>query len=417
MMAIGCVGQPTARPIASAASDAACPAPPRATPFEVGINPEVIDSLQRAAEAMKSDAFLIMRDGKVVHEWSYPGFRMPFNPQSITKAITGLGVGVLMDRGRITSLDTPLRETFPEFNTPDKQAVTLRMLMNHTSGLAADRGEAQFMKRGAEDVGAFVRRQPMAEPAGTTFRYNNVGAQLVSHMVQARAAAPLHAVLDSALFAPLCIRDWYWHTDVRGASYGYSRVFLGARDLAKLGQLVLDRGLWNGHRILRAETVDTLTMIGGGIVRELAPINYVGLWQFIGGDSVRIEPTLVARLRDVKASDSLVAAVERLIASAGVRVMSTQAFKSALDSSFGAGQGVLRWQRETRGAVTPTRWRSPAQAVGHSGSWGQMLLVFPETRTVIVRFADWNHPGRRAEDDEFMWGSLLADTYRLLGRR
>jgi CubicO group peptidase (beta-lactamase class C family) len=395
------------------ADASACAPMPTATPAEVGIAPSVIDSLQRAAEALKSDAFLIVRDGKIVHEWTYPGFRMPWNPQSVTKAITGLGVGVLLDRGAIPSLDLPLAEVFPEFATADKRPVTLRMLMNHTSGIAAGRGEAQFV--GQRDVGAFVRAQPMAEPAGTRFRYSNVGAQMVGHVVQARGGAPLHAIVDSALFRPMCIADWRWDTDATGASYAYARVHLTARDLAKVGQLVLDRGSWRGRQLLRAETIDTLTGIGGGAVTGLAPASYVGMWQFVGGDTVTIDTALVARLRAVPVSDTLLGTVRRLLGDAPARRLRHVAFRAALDSAFGVDSGTMRWARETRGTVFPARDRSRAQAVVHSGSWGQWLVVLPETRTVVVRFASWNHPGRRSEDDGYGWNGIVGDSYRLLG--
>ena len=400
----------------SADAMATCTSLPTATPASLGVPQAAIDSLQRAAVAMKSDAFVIVRDGRIVHEWTDSGFEQPFNPQSITKAITALGVGVLLDRGALPSLDVPLGTYFPEFTTGDKAAVTLRHLMTHTSGIAADRGEAQFYVPGRSDAGAFVRGQPLAEPVGTTFRYSNVGAQLVSHVVQAAAGAPLHAVLDSAVFTPLCMRDWRWAVDARGASYGYSRVELRARDLAALGQLVLDRGAWQGRQLLRAEIIDTLTAMRGGPVAELAPTAFVGLWQYYGADSVRLDSALLAQLRAVPVSDSLTQVVARLVAS-GSRVMSTAVLRATLDSTFGAGRGVPRWYADTKGRVMPTRWRTPAQAVAHSGSWGQWLLLFPETRTVVVRLARWDHPGRRSEDDGYEWSAIVGDTYRLLGRR
>lgn len=401
----------------SAPADAeACRPLPVATASAVGIEQAAIDSLQRAAEALKSDALLILRDGRLVHEWTSPGFRLPFNPQSVTKAITGLGVGVLLDRGRLPNLDVPLATFFPEFASDGRQAITLRHLMTHTSGLAAERGEAQFYASGRGDAAAYVRSRELAEPAGTTFRYSNVGAQLVSHVVQAASGTPLHAVLDSAVFAPLCIRDWRWALDERGATYGYSRIELTARDLAKLGQLVLDGGTWNGRRILRTETIDSLTMLHGGAVSELAPATFVGLWQFWGGDSVRLDAALRDRLRALPVSDSLLGVVER-VGAATTGTAGTIPFQLALDSVFGQGRGVARWYAETGGRVMPTRWRTPAQVVGHSGSWGQWLLVFPETRTVVVRFASWDHEGREDENDGNDWPSLVRDAYRLVGRR
>lgn len=410
-----CGGGRAARSTLPSSVAASCAPLPSIAPQAVGIATSTIDSLQRLAVAMKSDAILVLRDGKVVHEWSAPGFRMPFNPQSITKAITGLGVGVLLDRGTIRSLDVPLSEFFPEFRAPDKAPVTLRMLMNHTSGVAAERGEGQFYRSGAADVGQYVRSRPMQEPAGTRFRYSNVGAQLVSHVVQAAAGAPLHALLDSTVFAPLCIRDWRWDVDARGATYGYSRVQLTARDLAAIGHLVLERGLWRGTQVLRAETIDSLTHLRGGPVRGLAAESYVGLWMYYGQDSVRVDTALVSRLRTIGVSDSLRQVVQGALGEATARRISTGAFISRLDSTFGNGQGVARWYRETKGQTFPDRWRTPALAVGHSGSWGQRILVLPESRTVVVRFARPDNPARRDEDDEFAWPSFARDMYRLLG--
>ncbi|MCU0626861.1 MAG: beta-lactamase family protein [Gemmatimonadaceae bacterium] len=413
LLALAAPGHAVVAQRLAVADTAACAPMPSITPAEAGIPQTVVDSLQRVAEAMKSDAFLIVRDGKVVHEWSWPGFRMPWNPQSVTKAITGLGVGVLLDRGAIASLDLPLVDLFPEFAAPDKRPVTLRMIMNHTSGIAAGRGERQFA--GQRDVGAFVRGQPMAEPAGSIFRYSNVGAQLTSHVVQARAGMPLHTLVDSALFRPMCIRDWRWETDDAGATYGYSRVHLTARDLAKIGQLVLDGGTWRGQRLLREATVDTLTMRRGGRVSQLAPIAYVGLWQYWGGDSVRVDGALVARLAALSVSDTLLATVRRLADASAGRPMLTSRLRATLDSAFGSDSGARRWARETGDTVPLDRWRTPAQAMGHSGSWGQWLLVFPETRTVVVRFASWRHPGRSSEEDGFGWGAIVGTTYRLVG--
>jgi CubicO group peptidase (beta-lactamase class C family) len=405
---------PSAKPQYVQADVAACAPLPRATAAEVGIPQAALDSLQRAAEAMHSDALLILRDGKVVHEWTSRWFKAPFNPQSVTKAITGLGVGVLMDRGAITTLDLPLADLFPEFTAADKRPVTLRMLMNHTSGIAADRGEAQFF--GPPDAGAFVRTRPMAEPAGTTFRYSNVGAQLVSHVVQATGGAPLHALLDSAVLGPMCIRDWRWDTDRVGATYGYSRIHLAPEDLAKIGQLVLDRGTWRGRQLIRAATIDTLTALSGGPVAGLAPFAYVGLWQYWGGDSLRLDAALLERLRGLPASDSLIGVVARLAGPGTARTLPSFQLRLALDSAFGEGAGIRRWESETHGAVYPARWRTPAQAVGHSGSWGQWLLVYPETRTVVVRFASWANPGRKSEEDGYGWNGIVGDAYRLVGR-
>lgn len=397
--------------------EAGCTPMPDATPASVGIAAATIDSIQRAAVALKTDALVIVRDGKVVHDWRDPTFRdTVWNPQSVTKAVASLGVALLVDDGRIASFDLPLRELFPEFTAPDKAPVTLRMLMTHTSGIAAGRGEGQF--RGVSDVGAWARARPMGEPAGTVFRYNNVGAQLVSHVVQARAGMPLAQLVGARIMRPLCIGYWGWDTAPGGATWSYSRLRIRARDLAAIGQLVADTGVWRGRRLIAAATLDSLTHRTGARGLPLSAASYGLTWQWVGADSVRVDASLFERLAAAGAPDTLVAGVRRLAGAAGSASMTTARFKAALDTLYGTSSRdstMIRWYRETRGAADPERWRGPAQVVYNSGSWGQWLLIFPETRTVVVRYASWNHAGRRGENDADGWSSIYADLYRLIG--
>jgi CubicO group peptidase (beta-lactamase class C family) len=406
-------------PHPSATLPASCTGLPDGTPDAVGIPRPTIDSIQRAAEALLTDELVIVRDGRVVHHWRHPSFRDTlWNPQSVTKAVASLGVGLLLDDGRVSSLDLPLRELFPEFAATDKAPVTLRMLMAHTSGIAAGRGEVQFA--GQADVGAFVRSQPMAEPAGTVFRYSNVGAQLMGQVVEARSGMPLGRLLEERLFRPLCIGQWTWDVDARGSNYAYSRVHLRARDLAALGQLVLDGGEWQGQRLLSRAAIDTLTQMRGAGGLPLAPHSYAASWTRAGEDVVTLDRAWLARVQTTGASAPLLAALRRLMADSGSRTLPTPQFKMVLDTAIGTGafaSGLPRWYAETGGTVDPPRRRGPAQVVYHSGSWGQWLLLYPETRTVVVRYASWTHPGRRSEEDAASWNSMYADLYRLIGRK
>lgn len=423
MVLLGACGGPRfdygrMEPAPTTGASGSCVGLPDATPDAAGIPRATLDSIQRAAEALLTDELVIVRDGHVVHHWRHPSFRDTlWNPQSVTKAVASLGVGLLLDNGRLPSLDLPLRELFPEFTASDKAPVTLRMLMAHTSGIAAGRGEAQFA--GQPDVGAFVRAQPMAEAAGTVFRYNNIGAQLMGQTIEARAGGPLARLLEARLFRPLCIGQWTWDVDARGSNYAYSRVHLRARDLAAIGQLVLDGGEWQGRRLLSRAAIDTLTHIRGASGLPLAPHSFAASWTWAGDDLVTLDTAWLARVQATGASEPLRAALRRLLSDSGSRTLPTSRFKMVLDTAIGTGSfasGLPRWYAETGGTVDPPRRRGPAQVVYHSGSWGQWLVLYPETRTVVVRYASWKHAGRRSEEDAGGWNSLYADLYRLIGR-
>jgi CubicO group peptidase (beta-lactamase class C family) len=404
------------RPTAPALGTAACKGLPHANAV-ASIPATDLDSIQRLALATLSDELVIVRDGRVVHHWRDPSFRDTiFNPQSVTKAVAALGVGLLLDDGRIRSLDLPLREVFPALATPDRSPLTLRMVMEHTSGIAADRGEAQF--RGQADVQSFILAQPVAEPVGTTFRYNNLGAQLMGQTVHARSGMSVARLLESRIFTPLCINSWSWDHDGTEATYAYSRVRLRAVDLAALGQLVLDGGEWQGQRVLSRMAIDTLTHIRGASGIPLASHSFAASWEYAGDDRVILDHNWRQRLEATSASAPLRALAQRLLADSHRREMLTSAFKAALDTAFASPSReatMQRWYRETARHADPERVRKPAQAVYHSGSWGQYLIVFPETRTVVVRYASWQHAGRRDESDGGAWSSITADLYWLIG--
>ncbi|HTR77649.1 MAG TPA: serine hydrolase domain-containing protein, partial [Gemmatimonadaceae bacterium] len=390
-------------------SAAAC-ALPTATPESVGLSSAALDSFAITAKDRMSDALVILRDGQLVGEWYFGRGDHPVNIQSISKAITSLGVALLLDDGRIPSLDLPVGDVLPEFASGDKRALTLNMLMNHTSGVASGQGEGQFA--GVQDIDAFVRSRPLAEPPGSVYRYSNVNAQLAAAIVEVRAGQPVATFVRDRVFVPLCITDFQWTGDAKGHTYGYSRLSLHARDLAKLGQLVLGDGTWRGQRVISAATMRRVTDSDGGRM-PFAAGNYTHFWQVAAADSVLVDAMLVEHVRAAGASASFIDALHQFVG----HTWPTAVFKAKLDTALGTnGAWARRWYDETHGAVEPIRTRGPARVILHSGSWGQYLIIFPATRTVVVRFADFSHPGRTLEDDAGAWGSIAQEAYDRFGK-
>ena len=108
---------------------------PPASASDVGINAPALDRLKTRAEKSGSDAVVVIKDGKLVANWNFGTPAGPIEAMSATKSIVNLAVGRLIDQGKIKSLDQPVGDFFNEWRQGRKAKITIRHLLNHTSGL------------------------------------------------------------------------------------------------------------------------------------------------------------------------------------------------------------------------------------------------------------------------------------------
>ena len=103
------------------------------------LDPIAVGKLVARAEDARSDALVVMKDGKLVGEWHFGRPDGLIETMSMTKSIVNLAIGRLIDAGKIKSIDEPVYTFFPEWKQGKKKLVTLRHLLNHTSGMQAER--------------------------------------------------------------------------------------------------------------------------------------------------------------------------------------------------------------------------------------------------------------------------------------
>jgi CubicO group peptidase (beta-lactamase class C family) len=192
------------------------------------------------------------------------------NIQSITKSVVALLVGIAFDRGWLKDLDAPMFSYFPEYadlRTPEKDRITLRHLLSMTSGLdwperaVSINNPANIVRQARIETDpycAVLERSVEAAP-GTAWNYNGGGVWLLGLILQKVSGQPLDQFTNDALFEPLGIKDWAWERFSNGHPYASGGLQLRPRDLAKLGQLVLDDGVWHGHQIVSAGWIKQMT--------------------------------------------------------------------------------------------------------------------------------------------------------------
>ncbi len=208
---------------------------------------------------------LVQQDGKIVAERYYNGASADqlHDARSVGKSITSLLLGAAMDRGNIRSVSDPIWHYWPSSKGSAAGDATLAQVLSMRSGLAAFDEDATSPGNEdkldvAPDPLAFMLSLPRETRPGTSYRYNSATAYLAGIVVEKATGQDLEAFARIALFKPLGITHWQWGRDVAGHPKGQGNLSLTARDLAKIGQLVLDKGLFQAQRVISATWIEAM---------------------------------------------------------------------------------------------------------------------------------------------------------------
>ena len=203
-------------------------------------------------------AVVVLRDGAIVAERYYNGETADtlHDIRSAGKSITALLVGAAVARGQVATNKT-VGDYWPEVANSPAGKVVLDDLLTMRSGLAAFDEDEQSPGNEdkldeAADPAAFVRGVPSATAPGSVYRYNSLGSYIAGRVVENTSGADLEGVAAKALFAPLGITRWSWGRDVANHPKGQGNLSLRARDTAKIGQMVLNDGVFDGKRVIDA---------------------------------------------------------------------------------------------------------------------------------------------------------------------
>ena len=221
-----------------------------------------------------------------------------FDIRSMSKPVTVFGALLLVDDGKL-ALEDPLAKFLPQFShltvngqsQPTNVPITIRQLMNHSSGIAEDRPpELENITRAfdhtlAQDV-ALVAQQPLDFTPGSKWTYSSSGIAVLGRVIEVICGQPFESFMEKRVFEPLAMRDSSFFTNrskveriptmynledgklVRdvmdvtrpgqkypGPEFG---LFSTAEDLRHFGQMMLNRGAWNGHTLISSKLVDEM---------------------------------------------------------------------------------------------------------------------------------------------------------------
>lgn len=269
---------------------------PTAAPSSVGIDPEPIADLVeavRAGELPSTHAVLVARRGRLAVEEYFYGFDRDtlHDMRSASKTVAGILVGLAIGEGYLPSEEARVLDFFPSYRRLDnwdarKRLITVRHLLTMSSGLDADDSNSRSVaaehayqsQTARPDWLRLALDAPMIGDPGAELRYGSANPMLVGGVLERAAGEPVERFAHRTLFAPLGISAYRLNLDPTGAVYLGGGMHMRPRDMAKLGQLHLGGGLWQGHRILSADWVRRSTAEHGRLANVRDKNGYGYLW-------------------------------------------------------------------------------------------------------------------------------------------
>lgn len=301
-------------------ADVATPGPragaPGANPFTTAtVQPDrAVDQLVAAAfgdeldaEAKKrlgTRAIVVVRDGQIIGERYAEGFTKD-TPQlgwSMTKSVTNLLTGRLVEQGVVTTTEDHLR---PEWKD-ERAGITIDQLQRMTAGLAWDETydlgtPITQMLYGEADMASYVASQKPAHSPGTHQQYSSGSTTLLCSILGEKAGASSR-LMAAQVFAPLGLRSAIVETDGVGNPVCSSYLWATPRDWAALGQFALQDGVWDGQRLLPEGWMETSTKVTP--VKTSEEKGYAaGWWSNTDADGSLVEPTLTADTYSMQGHD------------------------------------------------------------------------------------------------------------------
>ncbi len=238
------------------------------TPSEQGIAPQGINDF---VDALESDP-AIEPQGLVVHRHGHRVVEGHWAPHdgtkrrlvySLSKTFTGTALGLLLGEGKL-ALDDLVSDHLPELFDDDTPNATRRMTIRHIASMASGHDRETYLEALVLDrrdpVRAFLHIPPDVEP-GTLFMYNQPPVLALATILQRLAGERLADYLRPRVLDPLGIDTFSWSQHRPGIDLGFSGVHTNVDAAARLGQLYLDDGVWDGTRLLPEGWVETASSV------------------------------------------------------------------------------------------------------------------------------------------------------------
>ena len=222
---------------------------------QLSINKPALDSLLIACKKSHSADLVVYFNGKSIADYTLDENAEPYNCFSVLKSISAIAIGMLIEDKKIKNLNQPVSDFFPEWKKGVKSKITIKHLLNHTSGIACDQtGDDYFA---SPNVVEHALRADIIDTPGTKFNYNSKAFLLLLGIIGKSSGLATDKYLEKEIFSPLNIRKFKWNYDSSG---NVKELLTTSSELVKIGQLVLNKGSWNNIQLISKNWINQLML-------------------------------------------------------------------------------------------------------------------------------------------------------------
>ncbi|QTD38084.1 serine hydrolase [Polaribacter batillariae] len=228
--------------------------------FSQNANQNILDEIKVKAKETHSDAVIIIKDGKTIYEDYFEKENKPIYIASAGKSLVNLAIGKLIDTKQLNSLDQPVYTLFPEWKQGKKKDVTIRMLLNHTSGIQNYQNAGIELEPApnykVKNIIDLALSAELSSVPGEKFDYNNKAVALLGGIVEKASGKRFDYFFVDEFYKPMGIANYNWVQDDDGNPTTHGAFYIKASDLVKFGELLLNKGIYNNQRIISESWIE-----------------------------------------------------------------------------------------------------------------------------------------------------------------
>lgn len=347
-------------------------------------------SLLDAAKKSNTDALIVIEDGEKAVNYYDDSKGEVIESMSVTKSIVALGIARLLTEKKLDSLDTPVARFYPEWKQGQKKNITIRHLLNNTSGLQNVPNASKEIHPSPDYVQLALSASVVSEP-GSKFSYNNKAVNLLSGLIEQISGQKMHTYFEEHLFKKMGITEFNWRKDDAGNPIAMAGLQVKPADLAKLGQLVLQKGNWDGKQLIDPQWMDELLAQSQPHTKK-----YGQLWWRVPSQSLYIiDESHLQKLEKAGINQKTIDKLQQL---KGEYKSRGELLKNLM-GAFGR-TGIRELKQEFAKTELDPWTSSSGPIVGYKaeGYLGQYLVIFPERNIVAVRMVENSEDYNRKTD-------------------
>lgn len=363
------------------------------------LNKTVLDSIVSESQKTNTDALIIYKNGQPVFKSYFGKPVKKIEAMSATKSVVALAIGLLVDKGFLKDIDQTVSKYYPEWKQGRKKNITIRQLLDHTSGLQ-NVANAGVEVEVAPDVIKLALAAELDSEPGTVFSYNNKATNLLAGIVEKASGMKMDVFLKKYLFDEIGIKDFDWRIDEQGNPLGMAGLQIFPEDFAKIGQLVLNKGTWNNKRIISENQINAMMS-----PNPLKEENGLLWWLMYDKQFMVIDEDLLGKMKP-KPDAETYALLERIKG----RYEGMQAIQAKLRSAYTEKELPAVIKAFSSTSPSEMRIENEGEIIGYAaiGYLGQQLIILPKRNIVIVRMISAGSYKKIPNNSEFVQLKRLA---------